>query len=74
MRGTLIYVGDNSADEAFSFMSPIAERLVGRMPAAAQELLLALLEDLASRVLHAARAGNLEGTVLQGSNRHFAHA
>jgi phosphonate transport system substrate-binding protein len=39
-----------------------------------QELLLAFLEGLAGSVLHAAHAGNLEGAVLQGSNRHFAYA
>jgi len=56
--------GENSADETFSFMRPIAEGLVRRMSAAAQELLLTLLEGLAGGVLHAAHAGDLEGAVL----------
>ena len=74
MRGTLTHVGEKSADKPFALVRAIAERLVRRMPAAAQELLLALLEGLAGSVLHAAHAGNLEGAVLQGSNRHFTHA
>jgi hypothetical protein len=64
MRGTLTQGGDNSADKPFALMSTIAERLVRRMPAAAQELLLALLEGFAGGVLHATHAGNLEGAVL----------